>query len=189
MEPIYVILGVIAVVVIGLILIFNGLVAARQRCNQAFADIDVQLKQRRDLVPNLVETVKGYATHERETFDRVIAARAAAQGARGPNEIAQAEGALSGALGRLFALAEAYPDLKASANFSELQRELSMVEDKLSAARRFYNSAVADYNTQREQFPGALLAGPFGFAPRDTFDLGEGERASLSVAPEVKFGG
>lgn len=187
MEPLYVILGIVAVLLIGVIVIYNGLVAKRQRCNQAFADIDVQLKQRRDLVPNLVETVKGYASHERETLDAVIQARNAAQAANGVAGTAAAEGALTSALGKLFALAEAYPDLKANTNFVELQRELSAIEDKLAAARRFYNSAVSDYNTAREQFPGSVLAGPFGFAEREFFDVGEVARADLSEAPDVKF--
>ncbi len=189
MEPLYVILGIVGFILIALVVIYNGLVAKRQRCNQAFADVDVQLKQRRNLIPNLVETVKGYASHERETLDAVIAARQTAQAASGVVETAQAENALSASLGRLFALAEAYPDLKANTNFLDLQRQLSETEDKLAAARRFYNSAVSDYNTAREQFPGALLAGPFGFEPREFFDLGEDGRADLSVVPEVKFGG
>lgn len=187
MEPLYIILGIVAVLIIGTILIYNGLVAKRQTTNQAFADIDVQLKQRRNLIPNLVETVKGYASHEQETFDQVIAARNASQNASGVAEQAAAEGMLAGALGKMFALAEAYPDLKANTNFLDLQQQLSVIEDKLAAARRFYNSAVGDYNTAREQFPGALLAGPFGFEARDFFDVGEGEREILSVVPEVDF--
>lgn len=188
MDPLYIILIIIAVLIIGTIIIYNGLVSKRQNCNQAFADVDVQLKQRRNLIPNLVETVKGYASHEKETFDAVINARNAAQSADGVADTAQAENMLSASLGRLFALAEAYPDLKASQNFQELQRELSLIEDKLAAARRFYNSAVGDYNTAREQFPGSMLAGPFGFEPREFFDLGEQGRADLSVVPEVDFG-
>jgi len=187
MEPLYIILAIIAFLIIGIVLIYNGLVAKRQRCNQAFADIDVQLKQRRNLIPNLVETVKGYAAHEQETFQQVIDARNASQAASGVAAQAQAESQLAGALGRLFALAEAYPDLKANTNFLELQRELSVIEDKLAAARRFYNSAVGDYNTAREQFPASLIAGPFGFEPREFFDVGEGERELLSVVPEVSF--
>ena len=187
MESLYIILGIVAAILVTIIVIYNGLVASRQRCNQAFADIDVQLKQRRNLIPNLVETVKGYASHEKETLDAVIAARQAAQSASGVADTAAAETALSGALGRLFALAEAYPDLKANTNFLQLQQELSSIEDKLAAARRFYNSAVSDYNTAREQFPGSLIAGPFNFGPREFFDVGETERASLSEVPEVMF--
>ncbi|MEM9225784.1 MAG: LemA family protein [Pseudomonadota bacterium] len=186
MDGLLIILGIIAALVIGGILIYNGLVSRRQRCNQAFADIDVQLKQRQNLVPNLVETVKGYAAHERQTLDDVIAARNAAVNASSAGDMAEAEGVLSGALGKLFALAEAYPDLKASENFKELQEELAVIEDKIAAARRFYNSAVQDYNTAREQFPGSIIAGNFNFEPREFFDLGE-DRVTLSVAPEVKF--
>lgn len=187
MEPIFLILGIIAVLVIGLVLLYNGLVSKRQTVNQAFADIDVQLKQRQNLIPNLVETVKGYASHEKETFDRVIAARNSAVSANGVAEQAQAEAALSGALGRLFALAEAYPDLKANTNFLDLQDELSTIEDKLAAARRFFNSAVQDYNTATEQFPGVLIANSFGFVRREFFDVG-GERDVLSSVPRVDFG-
>ncbi|MEO0982330.1 MAG: LemA family protein [Pseudomonadota bacterium] len=186
MEPIYIILGVVAVLVIGLILIYNDLVSKRQRCNQAFADIDVQLKQRQNLIPNIVEAVKGYASHEKETLDAVIQARQSAVNAKDPGDIAQAEGVLSGALGRLFALAEAYPDLKANTNFLQLQDELSAIEDKLAAARRFYNSAVQDYNTAAEQFPGSLVAGAFNFVHRDFFDVGE-SREALSTPPKVDF--
>lgn len=186
MEVLLVILGIVVVLGFIVIGIYNGLVSKRQRCNQAFADIDVQLKQRQNLVPNLVETVKGYAGHEKETLDAVIQARNSAVNANKPGEMAQAEGMLSGALGKLFALSEAYPDLKANTNFLQLQDELSVIEDKIAAARRFYNSAVQDYNTAREQFPGSIIAGSFNFAPREFFDLGE-SRADLSVAPEVSF--
>ena len=164
----------------------NPMPTKRQRCNQAFADIDVQLKQRQNLIPNLVETVKGYAAHEKETLDAVIQARQGAVSANTPGEMGAAEGVLGQALGRLFALAEAYPDLKANQNFLDLQDELAVIEDKIAAARRFYNSAVQDYNTAREQFPGSLVAGSFNFEPREFFDLGE-DRASMSTPPEVKF--
>lgn len=187
MEPILVILGIIVAVGIGLVLLYNGLVSKRQTVNQAFADIDVQLKQRQNLIPNLVETVKGYASHEKETFDRVIAARNSAVSANGVAAQAEAEATLSGALGRLFALAEAYPDLKANTNFLDLQDEFSTIEDKLAAARRFFNSAVQDYNTATEQFPGVLIANGFGFRRRDFFDVG-GEREVLSSVPKVDFG-
>ncbi|MEL6244543.1 MAG: LemA family protein, partial [Pseudomonadota bacterium] len=145
MNILLIVLGIIVVGIIALILIYNDLVAKRQRCNQAFADVDVQLKQRQNLIPNLVETVKGYASHERETLEEVIQARNTAVAANSAGEMAQAEGVLSGALGKLFALAENYPDLKANQNFQELQKELSLIEDKLAAARRFFNSAVQDY--------------------------------------------
>lgn len=186
MTPLYVVLGLIVLLAVFVIGIYNGLVAKRQRCNQAFADVDVQLKQRQNLIPNLVETVKGYAAHEKETLDAVIKARQGAVDANTPGEMGAAEGILGQAIGRLFALAEAYPDLKANQNFMDLQDELAVIEDKIAAARRFYNSAVQDYNTAREQFPGSLVAGSFNFEPRDFFDLGE-DRASMSTPPEVKF--
>ena len=187
MNGLFIILGVLAVLAVIVIGIYNGLVSKRQRCNQAFADIDVQLKQRQNLVPNLVETVKGYAGHEKETLDAVIKARQSAVSASTPGDMAAAEGMLTASLGRLFALAEAYPDLKANTNFLKLQDELAVIEDKIAAARRFYNSAVQDYNTSREQFPGSLVAGSFNFQPREFFDLGVEGRADLSKAPEVKF--
>lgn len=183
----YIILGMVALIVISIIVIYNGLVAKRQTVNEAFSGIDVQLKLRRELIPNLVETVKGYAAHEKSTLDAVIAARAAAASAQGPAAIGQAEGALSGALGKLFALAESYPDLKASANFVQLQTELSSIEDKVAAARRFYNSSVNDYNTAIQQFPASMIAGATGFTGREMFDVGEAERAQLNTAPQVKF--
>ena len=139
--------------------LYNGLVALRQRVNQAFADIDVQLKQRHDLIPNLVETVKGYASHERGTLEAVVQARNAAIAATDPEQVAAAENVLTGALRQLFALAEAYPDLKANANFQQLQAELSDIENKIAAARRFFNNAVQEYNTGIEQFPASLFAG------------------------------
>jgi LemA protein len=187
MLPVYIVLGVIALIVIIFIAIFNGLVAKRQQVNEAFSGIDVQLKLRRELVPNLVETVKGYAAHEKSTLDAVIAARNAAAAAQGPAAMGAAENALSGALGKMFALAEAYPDLKASSNFVQLQTELSSIEDKVAASRRFYNSSVGDYNTAIQQFPASMIAGGAGFSQREFFDVGEAERAQLNVAPTVKF--
>jgi LemA protein len=187
MLPVYIVLGVIALIAIIFIAIYNSLVAKRQTVNEAFSGIDVQLKLRRELVPNLVETVKGYAAHEKSTLDAVIAARNAAAAAQGPAAMGAAEGALTGALGKMFALAEAYPDLKASNNFVQLQSELASIEDKVAASRRFYNSAVGDYNTAIEQFPASLVAGPGGFTRREFFDVGEAERAQLNVAPAVKF--
>jgi len=182
----WVVLGVIVVIVIWVISIYNGLVAMRQRTNQAFADIDVQLKQRHDLIPNLVETVKGYAAHERGTLDAVIKARNAAMAAPGVEQKVAAENMLTGALRQLFALSEAYPDLKANQNFQQLQAELSDIENKLAASRRFFNSAVQEYNTGIQQFPAALFAAIFGFSQREFFDLGE-DRAQLQQAPSVKF--
>jgi LemA protein len=168
------------------VFVYNGLVALRQRVNQAFADIDVQLKQRHDLIPNLVETVKGYASHERDTLEAVVQARNSAIAANSPEQIAAAENALTGALRQLFALAEAYPDLKANTNFQQLQAELSDIENKIAAARRFFNNAVQEYNTSIEQFPASLFAGALGFQHREFFDLGE-TRPQLERAPSVKF--
>jgi LemA protein len=181
-----IVLGVIAALVLWVIVIYNGLVAMRQRVGQAFADVDVQLRQRHDLIPNLVETVKGYAGHERETLDAVVKARNAAIAAQGPAAQGAAENMLSGALRQLFALGEAYPDLKASANFQQLQTELSDIENKISAARRFFNNAVQEYNTGIQQFPAALFAASLGFAPKEFFDLGE-ERKTVGQVPQVKF--
>ncbi len=182
----WVLVGVIALLIIWAIATYNGLVTLRQRVNQAFADIDVQLKQRHDLVPNLVETVKGYAAHERDTLEAVIQARNSALSAQGPTQIAAAENQLTGALRQLFALGEAYPDLKANQNFQQLQSEISDIENKIAAARRFFNNAVQEYNAGIERFPAALFAGSMGFSHRDFFDLGEG-RPALEQAPQVKF--
>jgi len=182
----WVVLGVIVVFVLWIIMIYNQLVAMRQRVSQAFADVDVQLKQRHDLIPNLVETVKGYAAHERGTLEEVVKARNAAISAQGPEQKVAAENMLSGALRQLFALSEAYPDLKANQNFQQLQSELSDIENKLAAARRFFNSAVQEYNTGIQQFPAALFAGSLGFSPRTFFDVGE-DRPQLEKAPQVKF--
>jgi LemA protein len=180
---ILVVVAILALVGIG---IYNRLVALNTRADQAFADIDVQLKQRHDLIPNLVETVKGYATHEKGTLEAVIAARNAASSAGSVADKVQAENALSGALRQMFAVAEAYPDLKANTNFLSLQSELSDVENKLAAARRFFNGAVAEFNAARLSFPAMLFAGAMGFKDRALFDLGD-QRAALDVAPEVKF--
>ncbi len=186
MTSTLVVLAVIAIAVFWGISIYNGLVAMRQRVGQAFADVDVQLKQRHDLIPNLIETVKGYVTHERETLEAVVQARNAAIAAQGPAAQGAAENALSGALRQLFALSEAYPDLKASANFQQLQSELSDIENKIAAARRFFNNAVQEYNTGIESFPAVLVAGSLGFHKREFFDLGEA-RPQLEQAPQVKF--
>jgi LemA protein len=181
-----IVLAVIVVVVLWAITVYNGLVTMRQRVNQAFADIDVQLRQRHDLVPNLVETVKGYAAHERGTLDDVVKARNAAVAAQGPAQQAAAENMLSGALRQLFALSEAYPDLKASANFQQLQAELTDLENKIAASRRFFNNAVQEYNAGIQRFPAALFASSFGFAQKDYFDLGA-DRQTETAAPQVKF--
>jgi LemA protein len=182
----WIVLGVIVVIVLWVIMIYNGLVSMRQRVNQAFADIDVQLKQRHDLIPNLVETVKGYAAHERGTLEAVIQARNAAATAQGPAAQGAAENQLSGALRQIFALSENYPDLKANANFQQLQAELSDIENKIAASRRFFNNSVTEYNTGIQQFPAALFAAMFGFTPRTFFDLGD-DRKTVEAAPQVKF--
>jgi LemA protein len=182
----WVILGIVVLLIVWIIFVYNGLVAMRQRVSQAFADVDVQLKQRHDLVPNLVETVKGYAAHERGTLEAVVQARNAAMTAQGPAQMAAAENMLSGALRQLFALSEAYPDLKANQNFQQLQMELSDLENKIAASRRFFNNAVQEYNTGIQQFPAALIAGPMGFSQREFFDLGE-SRSAVEQAPQVKF--
>ena len=181
-----IVLAVIVVFIVWVISIYNGLVTMRQRVNQSFADVDVQLKQRHDLVPNLVETVKGYAAHERGTLEDVVKARNAAISAQGPAQQAAAENMLSGALRQLFALSEAYPDLKANANFQQLQAELSDLENKIAAARRFFNNSVQEYNTGIQRFPAALFAASLGFAPKEFFDLGE-DRKTVGEAPQVKF--
>jgi len=162
------------------------MVSLRQTVNQSWSDISVQLKQRHDLVPNLVETVKGYAAHERGTLEAVTQARNAAVSAASPEAQAKAENMLTGALRQLFALSENYPNLKASANFQQLQTDLSDIENKLAAARRFFNNAVQEYNTGIQQMPAALFAASFGFHPQTFFDLGE-SRAQLEQAPSVKF--
>ena len=182
----WIVLGVIVVFVLWIVMIYNQLVAMRQRVGQAFADVDVQLKQRHDLIPNLVETVKGYAAHERGTLEEVVKARNSAMTAQGPAQQAAAENMLSGALRQLFALSEAYPDLKANQNFQQLQAELSDVENKIAASRRFFNNAVQEYNTGIQQFPAALFAAALGFSQRTFFDVGE-ERAVVEKAPQVKF--
>ena len=185
----WIIIGVIVLLVLWIVSIYNGLVAMRQRVNQAFSDIDVQTKQRHDLVPNLVETVKGYAAHERGTLEAVVKARNAAVTAQGQGVAAQAaaENMLSGALRQLFALSEAYPDLKANQNFQQLQRDLSDIENKIAAARRFFNNAVQEYNAGIQQFPAALFAGSLGFQPKEFFDVSAEERKVLAEAPQVKF--
>ena len=183
----WIFLGIIALLIFIVIGIYNRIVALNQRCDQAYADVDVQLRQRHDLVPNLVETVKGYAAHERETLQEVIEARNSAVAANGPAAQGQAEGMLGAALGKLFALAEAYPDLKANENFLELQRELSDIENKIAAARRFFNNAVQEYNTLIQQVPGNLIAPMGSFGPRDFFEIPESARPIMEEPPNVSF--
>ncbi len=187
MTAFWIFLGILVVLAGLAILTYNRIVALNQRADQAFADVDVQLKQRHDLIPNLVETVKGYAAHEKETLDAVINARNTAVAAEGPAAQGQAEGVLGAALGRLFALAEAYPDLKANENFLELQRELSDVENKIAAARRFFNNSVQEYNTSIQQIPGNFIAPMGNFSQRDFFEIPDADRPTLEAAPAVAF--
>lgn len=170
-------------IVFWLIFTYNRLIVLRNRTKEAWSDIDVQLKRRYNLIPNLVETVKGYATHERELLEKVTQARTQAMGATGIKEKGQAENMLSSTLKSLFAVAENYPDLKASTNFLELQRELRDTEDKIQASRRFYNTNVRDFNTKIESFPVNLIASPLKFKKRDFFEAEGGERA----VPQIKF--
>jgi LemA protein len=167
--------------------IYNGLVGKRVETQNAWSQIDVQLKRRYDLIPNLVETVKGYASHEKETLERVIQARNAAMNARGVAEQAQAENALSGTLKTLFAVAESYPDLKANQNFLALQEELTATENRIGFARQHYNDVVSNYNTSLKTFPSNVLGGMFGFRAADFFKLDAAEAAAVQKAPQVKF--
>jgi LemA protein len=186
MSIVLIVLIVLAVLLaIYVMVTFNGLVRLRNQAEEAFSDIDVQLKRRHDLIPNLVETVKGYASHERQTFENVTAARANAVAATGPQQQAQAENALTGALRQLFAVAENYPDLKASQNFLELQNELTDTEDKIQASRRFYNMTVRDLNVKIQQFPSSVVARFANAQEREFFEMDEpGDRA----VPAVSFG-
>lgn len=165
----------------------NSIPTAEEEVKGRWADVENNYQRRADLIPNLVETVKGYASHEKETFDAVIKARNQAQAASGPHDQAVAEQQLTGAVGRLLALGEAYPDLKASANFQQLQQDLGNVEDKLAAARRFFNNAVGEFNAAIQAFPAVFFAPQMGFSPREFFDVGEETRAQIEVAPTVKF--
>ena len=171
----------VLLVVFGAIGIYNRLVTLRNRVDNAWSQIDVQLKRRYDLIPNLVETVKGYAAHERETFEAVIQARSAAMGAQGVAAQGQAENVLTGALKSLFALAEAYPDLKANQNFLMLQEELSGTESKIAYARQFYNDSVMTFNTSQQTFPSTVIAGVFGFKPREYFEIEEEAKEPVKV--------
>jgi len=180
----WILLAVVVVVVLGLIAIYNSLVQKRIRCQEAWSQIDVQLKRRYDLIPNLVETVKGYAAHEKETLERVIQARNQAISAQGVQQQAEAENMLTGALRQLFALSEAYPDLKANQNFAQLQEELTSTENKIAFSRQHYNDSAAVYNTAREKFPNNMIAGMFGFQKRDYFEI---EEPTHREAPKVEF--
>jgi LemA protein len=178
-----IILVLIVLVVVFAIATYNRLISSRNRVDNAWSQIDVQLKRRIDLVPNLVETVKGYAAHESKTLEAVVAARNQAIAAQGPHDEAVADNVLTGALRQIFALSEAYPDLKANQNFSELQEELTATEGRVAYARQFYNDAVLGYNNKIQQFPGMLFAGPMKFSPREYFEAEEGARE----VPKVQF--
>ena len=187
MSTTLIVIIVAIVVVLFLISMYNNLVKLRNNRENAFANIDVQLKQRYDLIPQLVSTVKGYATHERELLERVTAARTAAMSATGINDKIQAENALSSALAGLKISVEAYPDLKANQNFLQLQAELSDIENKLAATRRFFNSATKELNNAVQTFPANLIAGMFGFHKEPMFEIPSEERAAYDKAPEIKF--
>ena len=188
MDALWILLGLIVIVGAIAIMIYNRLVALRQNREQSFADIDVQLKQRFDLIPNLIETVKGYAGHEKEVLENVTNARAGVAGASGMGERVHAENVLSRAMMSLFAVAENYPDLKADGTFQKLMDELSDIENKLAAARRFFNNATAELNTAVEQFPAVLFAAALGFGKEEFFEIPEESRETLEKAPEVNFG-
>lgn len=183
----WIILGIIAVLVIAAIVIYNSLVRARVRVDEAWSDITVQLKRRADLIPNVISTVKGYAKHEKGVFEEVTKARSAVVGAKGVQESAEAENMLTGALKSLFAVAENYPDLKANENFKHLQEELVDTEDKIQASRRFYNGSARDLNIKIQTFPNSIFANMFGFKEREFFEVDEAESEALKKAVKVEF--
>src|SRR5687768_11311302 len=184
MTGLYIMLGGLALLALWVVLAYNSLVRARNKVDEAWSGIDVQLKRRHDLVPNLVETVKGYATHEREVLQRVTEARAAAVGASEPHAVEKAEARLTSALGAINALAEAYPQLRAAEPFQRLQAELAGIEDEIQAARRIYNANVQHFNTRTQTFPTLLLAGPLSFRPREFFEI---EVPAERAVPQVAF--
>lgn len=183
----WIVLGVIAVVVIALIGMYNSLVKLNVRVDEAWSDITVQLKRRADLIPNLVNTVKGYAKHEKEAFENVTKARAALMSAEGPAEAAKAENGFQTALKSIFAIAEAYPDLKANQNFAQLQADLTDTEDKIMASRRFYNGSARDLNTKIKMFPTNIFAGMLGFKVREFFEVDDAEAEAIAKPTDVKF--
>jgi len=184
MVGLWILIAIVLIFALVAIAVYNGLVQKRVRCQSAWSQIDVQLKRRYDLIPNLVETVKGYAAHESETLEAVIRARSSAIDAEGVAEQAGAENMLTGALGKLFALSESYPDLKANENFAQMQEELTTTENKIAFARQHYNDSAAVYNTARMKFPNNIIAGMFGFGNQEYFEL---EDASQKEAPKVSF--
>ncbi len=183
----YIIVGVIVLFVLWLVGVYNGLIVLRNRTDEAWSDIDVQLKRRYDLIPNLVETVKGYATHEKEAFESVTKARTAAMSAKSPERKGDAENMLTDALKSVFAIAEAYPELKANENFKQLQDELSDTENKIQAARRFYNGNVRDFNIKVQLFPANVVAGMLGFSTREFFELDTDEAEAAKKPVKVDF--
>lgn len=182
-----VILAIVAVVVIAIVVMYNGLVRSNVRVDEAWSDITVQLKRRADLIPNLVETVKGYAKQEKEVFENVTKARSAIVNANGVKETAEADNMLTGALKSVFAVAEAYPQLKSNENFAQLQAELTDTEDKIQASRRFYNGSARDLNIKVQTFPTNIFAGMLGFKKREFFELEEAEAAAVKNPTQVKF--
>lgn len=186
MNPLYIAIGAGVVIVLYVVATYNKLITLKNRIKEAFSGIDVQLKRRIDLIPNLVETVKGYAKHEKQVFTQVTAARTALMGAKSLDQKAEADDMLTGALKSLFAVAEAYPDLKANANFQELQRQLEDTEDKIAYSRQFYNTNVLDFNTQIAVFPSNLFAGMFGFKEESFFEAQPAEREHVKVSFEEK---
>ncbi len=187
MSAVWIILGIVVLVALFLFGAYNSLVTLKVRVDEAWSDITVQLKRRLDLIPNLVETVKGYAKHESGVFEAVTAARANALNAKGVKETAASENQFEGALKSLFAVAEAYPDLKANASFTQLQQELVDTEDKIQASRRFYNGGVRDLNTKIQMFPSNIVAGMFGFKVRDFYELDAAEQKQAEKPVDVKF--
>jgi LemA protein len=187
MIALLIFLGILLLMIFWAISKYNLFVRLRNNRENAFADIDVQLKQRHDLIPQLVSTVKGYASHEKETLDRIVSARAGAVNARSIDEKIVAESALTSALAGLKVTVEAYPDLKANTNFMQLQGEISDIENKLAAVRRFFNSATKELNTAIEMFPANIIAGMFGFRKEMMFELGTSERKNLEQAPQINF--
>ena len=187
MIAVWIVLGIVVLGALFLIVTYDSLVKLKIRVDEAWSDITVQLKRRYDLIPNLVNTVQGYATHEKGVFQKVTEARANAINAQGPAETAKAENMLTDALKSVFAVAEAYPDLKANENFKQLQEELVDTEDKIQASRRFYNGSVRELNTKIKVFPNNIFAGMLGFAPKEFFELDDAQEAAVQNPVEVKF--
>ena len=183
----FIVLGIVALIVVAFIVVYNGLIRSRIRIGEAWSDITVQMKRRADLIPNLIKTVKGYAKHEKSVFENVTKTRSTMLGADGPKAAAKAENGFQAALKSLFAVAEAYPDLKANENFKELQGELTDTEDKVQAARRFYNGSVRDFNTKLQVFPNNLLGGALGFKSKEFFEVGDEEQSKIDKPVDVDF--